>query len=294
MFELSQLRCFIVVAQELHFGRAANRLSMTQPPLSRQIRALEEQVGVQLLERNSRTVHLTAAGKAFFFEAVQILRAAEQASFKARRIAEGEQGALSIGFTSASGYGLLPQVVRGLRERLPGIVLSLKEMNSTSQVDALNAGQLDIGLMRPHHLNEELDSVILLREHLMLALPAEEAERWPAQPTFACLDGKPFIMYAPFEARPFHDMLKARFDRAGVVPDIVEYVGQVHTMLALVGAGMGTALVAASAARLQFKNVVVRPVATEPVETIGVWRRDNENPALQLLRREILSNLTLG
>jgi DNA-binding transcriptional LysR family regulator len=288
MFEISQLRCFIAVAEELHFRRAADRLNMTQPPLSRQIRLLEHHVGAQLLDRNSRAVHLTAAGKAFFPEAVQILRLAEQASFKARRVAKGEQGALSIGFTSASGYSLLPEVVRRLRERLPGIALSLKELVSTSQVEALNAGQLDIGLMRPHPLNGELDSTILLSEPLMLAIPVEWADQWPEMPTLACLHGKPFIMYSPHEARPFYHMLSARFERSGVTPDVVEHVGQVHTMLALVRAGLGAALIAESATRLQFDNIVIRRMDTEPVATVGVWRRDNDNPALHLFRDEVL------
>jgi DNA-binding transcriptional LysR family regulator len=279
MFELSQLRCFVAVAEELHFRRAADRLNMTQPPLSRQIRLLEHHVGTQLLERNSRAVHLTAAGKAFFSEAVHILRLADQAAFKARRVSKGEQGSLDIGFTSASGYRLLPEVVRRLRDQLPGVALSLKELVSTSQVEVLNGGQLDIGLMRPHALNSELDSTVLLREPLMLAIPTELAGEWPIRPTIRALHGKPFVMYSPIEARPFHQMLIERFKQAGVMPDIVEHVGQVHTMLALVRAGLGVALIAESATTLQFDNVEFRMVDTDPVETVGVWRRDNENPA---------------
>jgi DNA-binding transcriptional LysR family regulator len=289
MFELGQLRCFVAVAEELHFSRAAERLNMTQPPLSRQIRMLEHHVGAQLLERNSRAVYLTVAGKAFLHEAIQILQLAEQATFRARRVAKGEQGALSIGFTSASGYGLLPQVVRQLRARLPGVALALKEMVSTSQVDALNAGRLDIGLMRPHMLNGELDSMVLLSEPLVLAIPSDCAHQWPEAPTLASLHGKPFIMYSPLEARPFHQMLTARFEKAGVTPDIVEHVGQIHTMLALVRAGLGVALIAESATNLQFHNVVIRPMATEPVTTVGVWRRDNENPAFHVFRSEVLT-----
>ena len=140
MFEISQLRCFVAVAEELHFSRAAERLHMTQPPLSRQIRLLEHHVRARLLERNSRTVRLTAAGKAFFPEAARILRIAEEATFAARRAAKGEQGTLAIGFTSASGYSLLPEVVRRLRERAPGVSLNLKELVSTAQVEALSSG----------------------------------------------------------------------------------------------------------------------------------------------------------
>jgi DNA-binding transcriptional LysR family regulator len=294
MFEISQLRCFVAVAEELHFSRAAERLNMTQPPLSRQIRLLEHHVGASLLARNSRTVRLTAAGKAFFPEAARILRAVEEATMTARRAAKGEQGTFAIGFTAISGYSLLPEVVRRLRERAPGISLTLKELVSTAQVDALDAGQLDIGLLRPHGLHGELESVVLATEGLMLAIPEREAEQWPLAPTLACLHRKPFVMYSPYEARPFYQMLSARFDREGVVPDVVEHVGQVHAMLALVNAGLGVALIAEGARRLQFDGIVLRKVATEPVETVCVYRRDNDNPILQLFRREILPTIRIG
>jgi DNA-binding transcriptional LysR family regulator len=294
MFELSQLRCFVAVAEELHFSRAAERLNMTQPPLSRQIRLLEHHVGVELLARSSRTVRLTAAGKAFFPEAARILRVAEEAATMARRAAKGEQGMLAIGFTSASGYSLLPEVVRRLRERAPGIALTLKELVSTAQVEALDAGQLDLGLMRPHGMHGEMESVVVAREGLMLAIPEREADQWPLEPTLACLHRKPFVMYSPYEARPFYQLLSARFDREGVVPDIVEYIGQVHAMLALVNAGLGAALIAESARRLQFDGIVLRRIATEPVETVCAYRRDNDNPILQLFKREILPALRIG
>jgi DNA-binding transcriptional LysR family regulator len=261
---------------------------MTQPPLSRQIRLLEHHVGTQLLERNSRAVHLTASGRAFFSEAVHILRLADQAAFKARQVSKGQQGSLDIGFTSACGYRLLPEVVRRLRNRLPAVALSLKELVSTSQVEELNGGQLDIGLMRPHALNGELASTVLLREPLMLAIPRELADEWPARPSLSDLHGRPFVMYSPHEARPFYQMLSERFKQAGVTPDIVQHVGQVHTMLALVRAGLGVALIAESATTLQFDNIVFRGVDTGPVETVGVWRHDNANPALAYFLKEVL------
>ena len=288
MFEISQLRCFVAVAEELHFSRAAERLNMTQPPLSRQIRLLEHHVGAQLLERNSRTVRLTAAGKAFFPEAARILRIAEEAMFTARRAAKGEQGSLAIGFTSASGYSLLPEVVRRLRERSPGVSLTLKELVSTVQVEALNAGELDLGLMRPHPVSGDLDSQLIATEGLMLAIHESDAGRWPLEPTLADLHGRPFVMYSPYEARPFYQMLSERFARAGVVPDVVEHIGQVHTMLALVRAGIGAALIAEGAARLKFDGVVMRRMATEPVDTVCTYRRNHDNPVLQLFLDEVL------
>jgi DNA-binding transcriptional LysR family regulator len=288
MFEISQLRCFVAVAEELHFSRAAERLNMTQPPLSRQIRLLEHHVGVPLLERNSRGVRLTPAGRAFLPEAARILRLADEAIFAARRAAKGEQGSLAIGFTSASGYGLLPEVVRRLRERLPGISLNLKELVSTMQTDALNAGELDLGIMRPHAVNGELESVPLVTESLMLAIHERDAGQWPLEPTLQCLHGRPFVMYSPHEARPFYQMLTERFARTGVVPDIVEHIGQIHTMLALVRAGVGAALIADGAAHLKFDGIVMRRMDTEPVEMVCTWRRDNDNPALEVFKREIL------
>ena len=288
MFEISQLRCFVAVAEELHFSRAAERLNMTQPPLSRQIRLLEHHVGAQLLERNSRTVRLTAAGKAFFPEAARILRIAEEAMFAARRAAKGEQGSIAIGFTSASGYSLLPEVVRRLRERSPGVTLTLKELVSTAQVEALNAGELDLGLMRPHPVGADLDSQLIATESLMLAIHERDADQWPLEPTLADLHGRPFVMYSPYEARPFYQMLSERFARAGVVPDIVEHIGQVHTMLALVRAGIGTALIAEGAARLKFDGIVMRRMATEPVETVCTYRRNHDNPVLQLFLEQVL------
>jgi DNA-binding transcriptional LysR family regulator len=294
MFELSQLRCFVAVAEELHFGRAADRLNMTQPPLSRQIRLLEHQVGTQLLDRNSRAVRLTAAGRAFLPEGTRILRLAEEATFAARRAAKGEQGSLAVGFTSASGYSLLPEVVGKLRERCPQVVLSLKELVSTAQVEALNSGDLDLGLMRPHAINSELVSLPLTFEHLMLAIHEREANQWPQEPTLECLHGKPFIMYSPFEARPFYHMLSERFAKAGVIPDIIEHIGQVHTMLALVRAGVGVALIAEGAARLKFDGIVMRRMQTEPVQMVCTYRRDNENPVLQRFLSEILPTFSAG
>ena len=288
MFEISQLRCFVAVAEELHFTRAAERLNMTQPPLSRQIRLLEHSVGVILIERSSRAVTLTAAGKAFLPEATRILRLAQEAAVKARRTATGEQGMLSIGFSAASGYSLLPEVVRGIRQACPEVALNLKELVSTAQVEALNAGEIDLALMRPHTINSELESVLMVTESLMLAVQAGEAHDWPAEPTLGCLHGRPFIMYSPYEARPFYQMLSERFAREGVVPDVVEHIGQVHTMLALVGAGLGAALIAEGACRLKFEGVVTRRVTTEPVQLVCAYRRSNDNPVLALFKKNVL------
>ena len=291
MFDISQLRCFVAVAEELHFSRAAERLNMTQPPLSRQIRLLEHHVGTQLLERTSRNVRLTAAGKAFLPDAARILRMAEEAAATARRVAQGEMGTLSIGFTAASGYSLLPQIVRQLRELSPGISLTLKELVSRSQLDALDAGQLDVGLLRPHVEHGELETVALARDGLVLAIPERDAANWSPSPALGDLHARPFLMYSPYEALYFHNLIKGLLDRQGVVPQIIEYVAQIHTMLALVRSGVGVAVIPAAATRLQFEGTVLRPLKTrpaKPVETVCSFRKDNDNPILELFRARIL------
>lgn len=291
MFEISQIRCFVAVAEELHFSRAAERLNMTQPPLSRQIRLLEHHVGAQLLDRTSRSVRLTAAGRSFFPEASRILRLAEEAATTARRVAKGEHGTLSIGFTATIGYGLLPEMVRELRARVPGISLTLKELVTTTQLEALDSGQLDLGLMRPHVEHSELETLALSQEALMLAIPERDTQNWPEQPDLESLNGKPFLMYSPYEANYFYLLLQSCFERLGIKPDIVEYVSQIHTMLALVSSGMGVALIPESAARLQFRGIVLRRVTTVPAAPVAMvvsWRKDNDNPLLEVFRRQVL------
>ena len=171
MFDLNQLRCFVTVAEELHFGRAAARLNMTQPPLSRQIQVLEHIIDAPLLERTSRSVRLTPAGRSFLPEARRILKLAESASQVARRIALGKSGSLKIGFTAAAAYGFLPELVAACRAKLPEVDFSLKEMVSGDQFEALTSGQIDAGLLRPPIARPEIASRRVVAEPLLAAIP---------------------------------------------------------------------------------------------------------------------------
>lgn len=296
MFEISQLRCFVAVAEELHFHRAAERLNMTQPPLSRQIKLLEHHVGTQLLDRTSRTVKLTAAGRSFFPEAARILRMAEEAAATARRVAKGDIGSLAIGFTAATGYSLLPEIVRLVRTLIPGVSLTLKEMVSSVQLEALAAGQLDFALLRPHGKHGELDMIELVREGLVLAIPESDAGSWPERPVPKDLNGRPFLHYSPFEARYFHNLVVRIFDQADVSPDVVEYVAQIHTMLALVQSGIGVALIPEAAMRLHFEGTVLRRMIIDPLKpvvTVCSFRKDNDNPMLKTFKSDILEKFRL-
>ncbi len=291
MFELSQLRCFVAAADELHFGRAAARLNMTQPPLSRQIQLLERAVGVTLLERTSRSVRVTPAGRAFLVDARRILKLSEGAALKAWRIAAGKAGSLSIGFTAAAGYNFLPKLIRVMRAQMPNVDLALKEMVSGEQVEGLLTGRIDFGLFRPPIDQRELETVLILEEPLVAAIPSDDPRARKKSLQLEDFDKKPFIMYSTDGARYFHDLVTALLNRAQVNPVNVQYITQIHSILALVSAGLGAAIVPAAAQSLHFDNVAFRVIKTRPerpVELYLVWRKESDNavmqPFLELIR----------
>jgi len=293
MFDLSQLRCFVAVAEELHFGRAAARLNMTQPPLSRQIQVLEHIIDAPLLERTSRSVRLTPAGRSFLPEARRILKLAESASQVARRIALGKTGSLKIGFTAAAAYGFLPEVIAACRARLPEVDFSLKEMVSGDQLEALASGQIDAGLLRPPIARPEFLTRRVMAEPLLAAIPEQHPLASAETVSIGDFDGEPFVMYSPYESRYFHDLLVAQFARAQILPRYVQHLSQIHSILAMVRAGLGAAIVPAAAASFEIANVRLKPLelpARTSVELFLVWRRDDENPLLPSLV-EIASGL---
>ncbi len=281
-YTLEQLRGFVAVADELHFGRAAARLKMTQPPLSRQIQKLERAVGAQLLVRDNRRVNLTAAGRVFLTEARRLLALADAAPDLARRVSSGTSGVVRIGFTAASTYGTLGELLNELGRRLPDVDVDLVEMVTREQVAALANREIDLGLARPPFDRETFDSRLLHREAMLVAAP--DGHRLLALGRDATADdvvGEPVVMHSPTKARYFYDLI------AGVVPipreDIVHSVSQVLTMLWLVAAGRGIAFVPASATRLRIEGVGFVRLATpvpEPAELHLLWARESGNPAL--------------
>ncbi len=286
MFDFSQLRCFAAVAEELHFGRAAARLNMTQPPLSRQIQVLERVLDVQLLERTSRTVRLTAAGRSFLPEAQRILRLAETATHVTRQVAAGRSGVLKFGFTAASAYDFLPRLVTAFRRALPDVTLALREMVSKDQIEELLAGRIDAALVRPPVTHPDLIAVRALAEPLVVALPAGNPLALRDGLTPADLGREPLIGYAPNEARYFHDLVLGLLAEAEIRPPMVQQLTQIHSILALVRASLGIALVPAAAERLRFEGVVFRPLALpapRPVELLLAWRRDADDPLIAQL-----------
>jgi DNA-binding transcriptional LysR family regulator len=282
-FTLEQLRGFVAVADELHFGRAATRLQMTQPPLSRQIQKLERQIGVQLLERDSRRVTLTAAGAAFLIEARRLLTMAEAAPALARRVSSGSAGLVRIGFTAVAAYGALGEVLATFGRELPDVDVDLYEMVTRDQVQAVLNEEIDLGLARPPFDDESIDSRPLWREALLVALPTGHR----LLDVGRSLDGadlgtEPMIMYSVAKARYFYDLVVSLIPVAH--ENVVHSVSQILTMMWLVAAGRGIAIVPASAARLGIAGVEFAALHTpmrDPVELHALWRRGASNPALR-------------
>lgn len=280
--ELHQLRCFVAVAEELHFGRAAVRLHMTQPPLSRQIQLLEHGLGVLLLERNNRQARLTLAGQSFLVDARRILQVAELAEQSARRIAHGEAGRLTLGFTAVGAYSMIPQLLVHAAEKLPDIDLVLSERVSSSQVHALETGLIDIGFVRQVMPSARVEYVPIKSEPFVAALPAGHplAQREHLSPVD--FHGQSFVMYSDSEGRYFHDRIANLFARHQVQPRYVHQLGQTHSIVGLVNAGLGCAVVPASAQALHMEKVVFRPMVRmeQQAEIFLAFCNDNPNPVL--------------
>jgi DNA-binding transcriptional LysR family regulator len=281
-FTLEQLRGFLAVAEELHFGRAAARLKMTQPPLSRQIQKLERVVGARLLERDNRRVTLTAAGEVFLGEARRLLSLADTAPELARRVSSGSHGVVRIGFTAASTYGTLGLLLNEVGGALPHIAIDLEEMVTREQVAGLLNEEIDLGLARPPFDADTFGSRLLHREALLVAVPA--GHRLPGlgrDAVAADLAAEPVVMHSPTRARYFYDLVVSMVPAAS--QNAVHTVSQVLTMLWLVAAGRGIAFVPASAARLPIEGVEFVRLETpvpEPVELHLLWMRESRNPAL--------------
>lgn len=287
MYTLEQLRGFVAVAEEGHFGRAAHRLRITQPPLSRQLQKLEREVGVDLVRRTPRGADLTPAGRVFLDEARRLLTLAGEAPLIARRAASGTEGTVRMGFTAIAALSVLGQWAKLCGERLPEVDLVLTEMVTGAQVASLIAGGIDIGLLRGVPRAEALRAERVHAESLLLAAPAGHRltglGRAPGVSDIADFD---IVTYAPGDARYFHELVVSTFQAVGAAPRYVQYAGQVSSVVALVDAGVGVALIPESAAILRLPGVEFLPVAgvaPDCVEVHCAWLRDNDNPALAAL-----------
>ncbi|HWM69040.1 MAG TPA: LysR family transcriptional regulator [Steroidobacteraceae bacterium] len=283
MPELSQLACFVAAAEELHFGHAASRLHMTQPSLSRQVQALERTLKVQLFERGNRTIKLTSAGRVFLPEAKRILALTESAANWTRRTWQGQAGVIRLGFTATAAFVDLPLILSRATAALPDVKILLKEGTSAMQKDALLADMLDVAVLRPPIDRSRFKAMPVRKERFVAALHSSDPRAGQPQLALRDFDGRNFIMYSVDGAGYSHRMLSAMFDQAGVAPIMVHQLDQNHSILALVSAGMGAALVPHSLTLISFPNIVFREIALQqcdPIEMYILWRPENANPVL--------------
>src|SRR5262245_28020174 len=282
--DLWQLRYFMAVAEHLHFGRAAAALHISQPPLSRAIRALEERLGVTLFARNRRRVELTPAGARLLEETRRTVGQLERTVQELRGMAAGERGRLRIGFVSLADYGgVLPGLLKAYKATRPGVQLALREMLSPEQSLALTAGEIDFGLLLPPVAEAEgLEHLVVQRERFVAALPARHrlaAARGPL--AMGELAGERFVMVPRQIAPGLYDIVSGLAARAGFSLNVTQEANQMQTVVSLVSSGLGAAVVPGSVANLGRRGVVYRKLADKhpTLELWLAWRAASGSPA---------------
>jgi DNA-binding transcriptional LysR family regulator len=286
--ELRHLRYFIAVAEELHFGRAAERLHMAQPPLSQQIQALERELGVRLFDRSKRQVALTAAGKAFLEAVYPVFTQVDRAVSLARQVDRGAIGRLRVGFVSSAAYNVLPEIIRRFHDAFPDVVLDLSETTTDVQQAQLMEGDIDLALFRLDLVPERppaADGFILetvVREPFIVAMPEAHPLAAASGVTLAHLASEPFIQF-PRRLNPgLHDQITRLCESAGFTPRIAQEALLMQTIVSLVSAGLGIALVPASLENLHRAGVVYRPLLATDArsEMVAMWRQHDPSPVL--------------
>lgn len=279
--ELRHLRYFVAVSEELHFGRAAARLHMSQPPLSQQIRSLETELGLTLLRRTNRRVELTKAGLAFLDGARRTLESANQTVREARSADDSDTSELVLGFVDSSIYGYMPAVLRAFRSQHPSVRVNILALTSAEQVEKLERGEIQVGILRPLRVSSRLVIEEVGREQLLVALPKGHRLGTRKQIRIADLRDEALIFFKRDFAPAVYDRIMGMFHREGQLPRIAQEAGEQHTIIGLVAGGLGYSITAEGMRHWGSENVVYRPLdhpnAWVPM---GVaWRRaDRSDP----------------
>ncbi|BFI57902.1 LysR family transcriptional regulator [Yersinia pseudotuberculosis] len=289
--ELRHLRYFIAVAEELHFGRAAERLHISQPPLSQQIQILEEQIGARLFARNKRNISLTQAGKLFLKESYQILAQVNSAIEKAACLHRGESGVLTIGFTSSAPLiNVVSKNLRTFRQIYPQVHIKMQEVSTKQQIEALLDGRLDLGIMRNTRLPDALQYRLLLREPLVAVVHEDHplASLPNGSVKFSSLDEQPFVFFSREVGTALYDEFFTLLTRAGITPYITQEVGEAMTIIGLVSSGLGVSILPASFRRVNVDGVKYLSLdeadATTEMWLVNHKHRPMPPPAEALLR----------
>ncbi|MBW4694229.1 MAG: LysR family transcriptional regulator [Lyngbya sp. HA4199-MV5] len=283
--ELRQLHYFLAVAEELSFSRAARQLNMAQPPLTRQIRQLEQELDVQLFERNSRRVELTEVGTVFVEEARRILEQVEQSVGITQRASRGEVGRLVVAFEGSSAYDVIPLSLKAYRERFPDVEVVVLGMTTNQQIEALHNSQIQLGFVVPPLQGqvEDLEVEAVIQASLIVALP--ESHKLTAKSTIKVrsLAKEALILGQRHSGCGFYDQVIAVCRRAGFSPLIRQEVNEMQVLLGLVAAGFGIAILPESARQFQRSGVVYRELqpASSEVALAIMWQRNNQSSVLQ-------------
>ena len=277
MIELRHLRYFVAVAEELHFGRAAERLHIAQPPLSQQIKQLESELGFTLFHRTKRSVRLSEAGIVFLSETRRLFRQLDQAVEAGRQASRGESGQLVIGFVSSAAYNVLPELLRAFRLAAPEVRLELHELPTNEQLNWLRAGKIDLGLLRPPVDDQALHLQTIMREPMVVALPETHSLAAHAQINWLDLANQAFILFPRPLSPHAYDQIISFCQQAGFSPNIGQEAMQMQTIVSLVAGGIGLSIVPVSLQNMQRTGVVYRPLAepTPYAEVAVVWRQDD-------------------
>jgi DNA-binding transcriptional LysR family regulator len=294
--ELRHLRYFIAVAEELHFGRAAERLCIAQPPLSQQIQQLERELGFTLFQRTQRKVQLTEAGRMFLDEARQTLINLEKAAQSGRRIARGETGWLGVGFVGTATYAVLPAALSAFRAQYPNVELVLRELVSARQAQALREKRIHLGLARPPLLDEDFISEALVHEPLLAALPETHPLSHLDHLTLSALAAEPFILFPRYPKPSYADFVISTCEQAGFQPTVAQEAAEMQTAISLVAAGIGVTLVPDCVRHLRRDGIIYcpleAPIAT--TELAVVYRRNDDSPALHAFLRVLRAEVGLS
>lgn len=288
--DLRHLRHFVTVAEELHFGRAAEKLNMTQPPLSQSIRALEAELGMALFERSKRHVALTPVGAQWLPHARALLASAADLPVVAQRLSRGEIGSLRLAFVSTATYGMLPLVLSHYKAQFPAVEVILREATSDVQIDALLDNTIDAGLLiaPAQAMPPQISYLPLHRENLVAAIPDAFIQSGRIVPEadalgFSAIAEEPLILFPRQSAPALYDLIAGYYTAHNAVPALGQQAVQMQTIIGLVSAGLGIALVPASMRNLARAGVTYLPLAEMPplIETGLAWHRTNDTPALR-------------
>jgi DNA-binding transcriptional LysR family regulator len=292
--ELRQIRSFLSIAETLHFGRTAELIHISQPALSLQISALEEEIGVRLFERNRRKTTLTPAGAAFRHDAAAALSQLDLAIRNSKLAADGKLGLLRIGFISTAAIEIVPNIVRQFRSSNPDVELSLRSIPTAPQLQMFEAGSLDIGFLRlPIGEYPALDVQIVHREPFVVVVPSSHKLAKRRKTLLRELSGENFVMYQRAYAPGFHDLIMGMLHDAGVVPHVSQTAAEIATLISLVDAQMGIALLPASAVKYTVASVVACEIADPmPLSEIAlVCDKRVRTPVVQNFRSFTLTKL---